>query len=214
MIRYRALVLTCILAIGLTVLATTTFLHVSAQGPSRAALVIQMAPAGEQTDPFATGTITRCISFSEPSISGLELLARSGLTVVTWGGAVCQVEQTGCQYPSEPCFCQCMRPPCSYWSYWYWKDDRWMYSAIGSADHNVVDGSVEAWLWGNAETPPDMITFAEVCLGDSSPEAPPPPVNSTVASPPITQYVAFLAMALAMLGAFWLTRRQAGSRAR
>jgi len=181
---------------------------VSAQRASRAALVIQMAAAGDQTGASAD-RITRCISFPESSISGLELLARSGLEVVTWGGAVCQIGQTGCQYPSEPCFCQCMRPPCSYWSYWYWKDNRWMYSAIGSADHAVVDGSVEAWMWGNADTPPDAVTFKEVCPPDSSQDTAPPAANQAVAGPPIGQYLAFIGMALAMLGGLWLTRRRA-----
>ena len=210
MLRYRFLSIALILATGMVLLVTGSGPSLSAQRPSRAALVIQTAPIGDQADPSAA-RITRCISFSETSISGLELLARSGLKVVTWGGAVCRIEQTGCQYPSEPCFCQCLRPPCSYWSYWYWKDNRWMYSAIGSADHGVVDGSVEAWMWGNAETPPDTISFAEVCPPDSTPEPAPSTPTDTVDAPPIGQYLLFAGMALALLGGFWLTRRRTTS---
>jgi hypothetical protein len=100
-----------------------------------------------------------------------------------------------------------MRPPCSYWSYWYWKGDRWMYSAIGSADHSVADGSVEAWMWGNADTPPDVVTFSEVCPPNIPPDTAPTDLSATVAAPPIRQYIAFLAMALLMLGGVWLARR-------
>lgn len=209
MSRYRTLVLICLLATSLTALATSSGAHVSAQRPSRAALVVQMASAAGEAEASASTRVTRCIAFSESSISGLELLARSGLDVITWGGAVCQIGRTGCQYPSEPCFCQCMRPPCSYWSYWYWKQDSWMYSPIGSADHTVVDGSIEAWMWGNADTPPDAITFAEVCPPDSTAISAPPAANGTVAAPPLGQYVAFVGMALAMLAGFWLIRRRA-----
>ena len=210
MSRYRALSLTCLLMAGAMLLSTSAR-RVYAQRPSRAALVIQVPPSVDQAGASGAARITRCIAFSESNISGLELLARSGLDVVTWGGAVCKIEQTGCQYPAEPCFCQCMRPPCSYWSYWYWKDDRWMYSAIGSADHKVADGSVEAWMWGNADTPPDKITFAEVCPADLAPEITPPLADTTTNAPPIREYLLFSGMALAMLGGFWLMRRKAAS---
>jgi hypothetical protein len=185
---------------------------VVAQRPSRAALIVQLAPVDSQSDDASVTTITRCISFNEPSISGLELLARSGLVVTTWGGAVCRIAGTGCDYPSEPCFCQCLRPPCSYWSYWYRREDRWMYSAIGSADHRVEDGSVEAWMWGDASTPPPVISFPEVCPPDAAADT--GSSSSTdagpgIGSPPLIQYALFLVMVLALLGAFWLTRGRA-----
>jgi hypothetical protein len=88
-----------------------------------------------------------------------------------------------------------------------------MYSAVGSADHRVVNGSVEAWMWGNAETPPNVVAFADVCPPDGTTGTEPGPASTTgvatPASPPLTQYALFLVMALGLLGIFWLTRRRA-----
>ncbi len=95
---------------------------VSAQeGPNRAALVVR----------FADGSLeTHCVSFSEPFISGMELLTRSGLQVQVdansgLGGAVCRLQEFGCAYPVQDCFCRCQGAECEYWAYYHWLDGGW-----------------------------------------------------------------------------------------
>lgn len=205
-----------LLAAGLAFLSTGLAEKELAQVSRRAALLVQ----------FGDGSyVTRCISFDEEAISGLELLMRSGLPIVTWGGAVCRIDQEGCDYPARACFCQCQGASCQYWSYWHWRNDRWVYSQVGAADHLVRDGDVEAWLWGTAQVPPVAVSFAKVCA--SADVAPNGGMDSSLSedtdtgqpaiqesgssrslSVPIGQYVMFLGMAFGLAVGFWLVRRR------
>ena len=76
-----------------TLLALSAGERVSAQGaPHRAGLVIR----------FGDGSvITRCVSFSEASITGIELLTRAGLSIrvdtsSSIGAGVCKIDSQGC----------------------------------------------------------------------------------------------------------------------
>ena len=188
-------------------LAALTVEPVAAQGQRRAALIAQ----------FGDGSyVIRCISFSEESITGLELLVRSGLQVSLWGGAVCRIEQEGCDYPATTCFCQCKGSTCQYWSYWHWKGDAWTYAQIGSGDYPVHGGDVEAWLWGDARTPPVVVSFAEICgpSATSATEGTPTATATTSAaetsaqSVPFAQYALFVLMTGALVAGFWFVRRR------
>ncbi len=135
-----------------------------AQTPNRVALVVH----------FGTTTITRCVAFDEPEISGYDVLARSGLSFVAsfdsgLGAAICAIENTGC--PAESCLL-CHAP--LYWSYWRFDGANWVYSSLGSSLTTVRDGDVEGWSWGNGDLPP-VISYEEIC-------APPPPTATP--SPP------------------------------
>jgi hypothetical protein len=139
------------------------FGFVAADQGSRAGLVVQ----------FGDGhVVTRCIAFEEDEISGSDLLARSGLDVVIdasrgMGVTVCRIEGEGCDYPSQPCFCQCMGGgECGYWNYFYRDagEAEWTYSALGALLRQVRPGSTEAWVWGDGRTPPsDDLTFEAIC---------------------------------------------------
>lgn len=115
-----------------------------ADDPSRVGLVVR----------FSDGhLLTRWVEFDEDQISGLEALRRSGLDVIYQqsglGTAVCKIEDEGCDYPSEPCFCRCAGgPDCLYWSYWHLQEDTWEYSQAGASGYFVRDGDVEGWAWG------------------------------------------------------------------
>jgi hypothetical protein len=180
-----------------------------AETQGRAALIVQ----------FGDGSyVTRCVSFSEASITGLELLTRSGLQVSLWGGAVCRIEQQGCEYPAQACFCQCKGSSCQYWIYWHWRDDvvspssghgSWTYAQIGSGDYRLQDGAVEAWLWGDAQNPPVTLSFAEIC-GLSVAETPVASAREPSQSASLAQYVVFAVMAIALVAAFWLLRGRRG----
>lgn len=151
----------------------------SAVEPNRAGLAIL----------FENGTlVTRCVEFAGDAISGSEMLARSGLEVLidaTHGGGitVCKIARTGCDYPVDACFCQCMgNGPCRYWNYYYRQPGQaeWVYSTLGALAHESVPGSMEAWVWGDGHTPPGQeLTFESVCARPPTPT----PAPSWTASP-------------------------------
>jgi len=145
-----------LLAVGRAPVAT-------AAEPNRAGLAIL----------FEDGTlVTRCIEFEEDTIAGSELLARSGLEIIidsTHGGGitVCKIEGTGCDFPVDACFCQCMgNGTCGYWNYYYREPGsaEWVYSPLGALLVKSAPGSLQAWVWGDGRVPPDQaLTFEAVC---------------------------------------------------
>lgn len=147
--RLRVLCLLGFLAIAISLpLGSET----RAQSTHRAGLVIQ----------FGDGTATtHCISFTEDTLSGFELLQRSELPVVAsyaaQGAAVCKIGNDGC--PADDCFCQ--SPP-DYWSYWHLQNGAWVYAGNGSSTSTITDGSVDGWAWG-AGNPPVLASFDQVC---------------------------------------------------
>jgi hypothetical protein len=117
---------------------------------------------------------SRCVAFDGESISGLELITRSGLDVdlhvAGLGSAVCSIEGTGCA--ADDCFCQCAGgDECVYWSYWHRTDDSWEYARAGANSYRISHGDVDGWSWGpgsvtNAIEPPP-IPFEEICSQDT-----------------------------------------------
>jgi hypothetical protein len=158
----------------LLLLSLPTLVLAQEDEPNRAALVVSFGE-GE--------SISQCVAFTEPEISGYDLLLQSGLeleTAVSFAAMICSIEETGC--PADDCFCQCRGADCVYWSYWYQEQDAWQYSQAGANIHSVRDGAVEGWVWGagqanKAPSPPD-VTFADVC---TAPE-PTPEVVADVAA--------------------------------
>lgn len=156
--------------------------------PNHAALVVRHGDGR---------VLTACVAFAEASISGIELLRRSGLDLVTQGGgggaAVCKLDGEGCDYPTEDCFCRRDGPLTVYWAYHRLRDGRWSFSPLGASNTRVQPGDVEGWAWGtgsvNSGAQPPLLTFEQVCQAAAPPEptvAPPtaPPEPTTV--PPTT----------------------------
>ena len=147
----------------------------AAQSPNRAALVVKFGDGS---------TATRCVSFDEDTITGYELLERSGFSFVasfeTQGAAICQIEADGC--PANDCFCQ--SPP-DYWSYWHLNEGDWVYSYQGSGLYTVEDGIVDGWAWGPGEPPP-MTPFDQICT-DLAPTSTPTASNTQQPEPAATE---------------------------
>jgi len=154
------------LILGLIILLTTFSVNlVQANDPNRVGLIVTHGD-GE--------VITQCLEFSEQQITGYDVLERSGLDLnadVTngMGAAICRLDNEGCTYPADECFCQCQGAPCTFWIYWYLDGGNWKFSSQGAANRQVQDGDVEAWVWGegspnNGGTQPPKITFDEICL--------------------------------------------------
>jgi hypothetical protein len=104
---------------------------------------------------------TTCVSFTESTISGLQLLERSGLAIQTatnptQGTAVCKIGEVGS--PSSDCFGSMP----NYWSLWQMGANGWDYSVKGADQAQVMDGGVNAWSWGTGN-PPALITFQNTC---------------------------------------------------
>jgi hypothetical protein len=133
-------------------------LPVHAQRQNRVALVVQHGDGS---------LVTRCVAFSEPHLTGYQILTRSGLDVVAavgpLGAAICAIEGDGCE--ARNCFCA--SPP-NYWSYWKLVDGEWTYSQRGANSIQVHDGAVEGWTWGPGNPPP-VIAFADVCAPLATP---------------------------------------------
>jgi hypothetical protein len=113
---------------------------------------------------YGDGSVfTACVSFTESSISGLELLQRTGLSVETatnpnQGTAVCKIGDVG--NSSSNCFGSMP----NYWSYFQWGENGWEYSTQGADQIQVVDGNVNAWNWGTGN-PPAVISYQNICEG-------------------------------------------------
>jgi len=131
--------------------------------PNRVALVVRFGDGSAQT---------KCVEFNEAQITGLEALTRSGLSVIYQASGssatVCKIRNDGCNYPSQPCFCQCSGGAnCVYWSYWHLKSGAWQYSQLGASSYMVGNGNVEGWVWGpgspNSAPQPPMVDFNSVC---------------------------------------------------
>ncbi|HUS69928.1 MAG TPA: hypothetical protein VM075_04030 [Anaerolineae bacterium] len=162
-----------------------------------ALLLLRVCPAGEvlAQDTQRAGLVVRfydgsvfseCIEFSQPDISGCEVLNLSSLSVVyggygTYGEAVCTINGVGC--PASNCFCECGGVDCEYWAYYHLGGAKWNYSTAGCSSHFVEAGDVEGWAWGagtvgaTSEVQPPVMTFEELC-------APPtPPIVDLYAEP-------------------------------
>lgn len=94
------------------------------------------------------------VPFEESSVSGIDMLERSGLTLVTipFGGlgeGVCSIEATGCDVGDcRTRLCQSADRESPFWQYLRQKDDgAWAPAAAGATQARVEDGDVDAWVW-------------------------------------------------------------------
>lgn len=134
---------------------------------------------------FGDGRVeSRCVTFSEASISGYELLTRSGLNATVAvdgpGVAICAIDSVGC--PANDCFCQ--SPP-TYWSYWHQQAGAWGYAAAGSSTYQITDGMVDGWFWGDASRTPPLLPLEQICDLPAPATATPPPATATLTPSPL-----------------------------
>lgn len=93
------------------------------------------------------------VPFGEDRITGIELLERSGLRLVTvgfggMGQGVCMIEETGCDLSAcRARLCQTGDPDSPFWQYVYARDGQWQPSALGASSREVNGGDVDGWFW-------------------------------------------------------------------
>jgi hypothetical protein len=180
--RAAATILLCIILLALAVTIAPLSSSAQVDGPNQVGLVVL----------FGNGTVfTDCIEFSEPEITGEDVLDDSGLSIIKdtsfgLGAAICKIEGDGCDFPSEPCFCQCEGVDCEYWAYYHADilNNTWIYSGMGATWHTVQDGDVEGWAWGAGDpegsyVEPPLISFEELCAQPT----PEPPIVSFTGDP-------------------------------
>ena len=127
-----------------------------AQGLSQVGLVLQLEDGS---------VVSQCLEIDPEGTTGLDVLDRSGLEVVTMtlsgqGQAVCQIGETGC--PASDCFCKFP----NYWSYWHSSPNGWTYSSKSLDRYTVHAGTIEAWSWGKGDPPPQL-SFEQICTTES-----------------------------------------------
>jgi hypothetical protein len=138
------LILLLLLALGLPAVAPTPLV---AQRPNGAGLVIRHGDGQ---------VVISYIEFTEPEITGLELLMRSGASVTlasfgSLGVAVCAIGSEGC--PADDCFCKSYSSPAFYWHYYSLQEDgSWVLHPVGPSSRRVRDGDVDGWAWTSGDS--------------------------------------------------------------
>jgi len=102
------------------------------------------------------------VPFPEESITGIELLKRSGLSLVSvpFGGlgeGICSIEGTGCDVGEcRSRLCQSGDRESPFWQYVRQDEPgRWKTIALGASQSTVRDGDIDGWAWiGTSPTLP------------------------------------------------------------
>src|SRR5688500_720680 len=141
---------------------------VGAQAENRAGLVVQFSDGSNRT---------YCFSFPGDTITGLELLQKTGLPMKiegqgSLGALICKLGPDGCDYPGEPCVCKSYGPGGVYWSYHHLRDGTWKSSVQGASSYRVKPGEVDGWAW-SAGKPPPVFTFDQLCAAEPVPAVTP-----------------------------------------
>jgi hypothetical protein len=115
-----------------------------ARGESRSGLVVA----------YGDGRMAYVVvNFAGESISGAEVLDRSGLAVteVSFGGlgvAVCAVDSTGCDVREcRQRLCHGPKPDDPYWQYFVALEGTWKVAPLGVSGDSLENGSVRAFIW-------------------------------------------------------------------
>jgi len=134
-----------LLAALLILLAAVGFTPASGQEPAGYAGIV-IRPGD--------GTVTYAYVPLEEPVSGIELLRRSGVSLLTveFGGlgeGVCKIEQTGCEIgPCRTRLCQTGDRDSPYWRY-FQQDEQgaWVASPLGGSATRIAPGDVHGWSW-------------------------------------------------------------------
>lgn len=173
-----------LVAFGALLLLLPALSQAQEQGENHAALVIRHGDGR---------VVTACVAFPEPEITGLQLLQRSGINMITQGGgigaAVCKLDNEGCDYPTEDCFCKRDGPKTIYWAYNRLMQGKWMLSTLGASNTRVRPGDVEGWAWGSGDVQsgavPPLLTFDQICaLAAGGQQPSPKPTRVPQPTPP------------------------------
>lgn len=134
----------------------TSLVSAAAQRPNGAGLVVR----------HGDGTLLYVyVQFTEDTISGEELLYRSGLDLAVapfagMGVAVCSLDGEG--YPPDNCFGGSYFNPAYYWRYYAQVNGAWVEQARGPTSRELRDGDVDAWSWTAGDPGLPAVTIDEI----------------------------------------------------
>ena len=121
---------------------------------------------------YGDGTVSYAwIPFTEDKLSGLDLLRKSGLPLLTigfggLGDGVCKIETTGCDVSAcRKRLCQTADRTSPYWQYLQrGSDGLWKTQALGGSGSTVHNGDVDLWVWAPGDSQPTtpVLSLAEV----------------------------------------------------
>jgi hypothetical protein len=136
---------------------------------------------------FGNGETTMVlVPFSEDEISGIDLIERSSLPILTvgfggLGDAVCVIEKTGCELSScRRTLCQDGDRESPFWQYLQRSDSgEWVTSPLGASAGKVQDGDIDAWVWTGK--PPELpaLTLDDIRARTGPPQGNEPAVYTT-----------------------------------
>jgi hypothetical protein len=121
------------------------------------------------------------VAFPEEAISGVELLRRSGISLVTigFGGlgeGVCTIDGEGC--PASDCrqrVCQGSGEDTPFWQYFRQRTaGEWVPLSLGASATKVRDGDVDGWSWTGSDSGLHALSLADVARLAGVPATPEP----------------------------------------
>lgn len=125
---------------------------------------------------YGDGAMTYAwIPFTEDEISGVDLLEKSGLPVLTvgfggMGDAVCKIVKTGCDVSAcRLRLCQTADHSSPFWQYLrLGPDGIWSKQPLGGSQSKVTDGAIDAWVWAGSDAMPALPVLSLSSLAEQA----------------------------------------------
>ena len=146
-------ILAILLSLPLGVAATAVAPGCAGAGPNHAALVVTHADGS---------SVTKCVAFDTPSISGEQLLKTSG---IDWSGQSFSFGEAVCAIDREPAsYTECLSKD-NYWAtFTSTAGGAWTMAMVGISDIQIHDGDAEGFRYvPTTGTPPDPGSPKGVC---------------------------------------------------
>jgi len=151
-------------------------------------LALAAGGAGAQQDrPNGAGLVVRhgdgtliyaYVEFESETISGEELLLRSGLDLIVspypgLGYGVCMINGEGCD--ADNCYCQSYSNPAYFWHYYSKVEGGgWFTEVRGPSSRQLADGDIDGWSWTAGDPGLPEITIDEIAAITGFDRSPPP----------------------------------------
>jgi hypothetical protein len=136
-------------------------IHAQEPSPNRIGLIV-VFPGDIQTS---------CVEIASDEADSTELLIRAGFdlvyTVLPSGGVICAINGVGSTMPIpiEQCLSQCPSPDnCVAWHHWYKRGGTWQIVGRSTGNITLVNGDIDAWVWGGPNDAPPDLQYNEICL--------------------------------------------------
>jgi hypothetical protein len=154
------------------------------------ALATVLAPVALASDP-TTKQVGLVIAFPDgkthleivtvpATATAFDAMEAAKITLISetggYGTSICRINNTGCSFPSETCFCD----PAHYWAYYHLDPatNKWVAAPEGVSTYAPTNRAVEGFAWSgfdesyNPTVQPSVYTFDQIVAATT-----PPPVS-------------------------------------